>query len=254
MDQSKQPTDTNLEIFKTIRNLMTDAQFVHSNTEFYLKNCQLFDESVEENKHEYKDIHEEFIMIQEQVIQSRVQEQFTDEQFQDFIGTLEQHIVAYEAEDKETVDFLFEMTDFNKFKAKMCNQKKDINRDNRNTEQMGNGLSAETENGRHAATEYNIDTERQFYDRLIEEDVEDTATGWKKRLEETEWRDNMIMTIHSRSEEGQANHIFKIEVKFKGYQIAEMNGFLRDPPVERLSMLVDSKMVDFEVSEDGKKE
>jgi len=32
----------------------------------------------------------------------------------------------YENTDKETVDFLFEMIDFDKFKAKMCAQKRSI--------------------------------------------------------------------------------------------------------------------------------
>jgi len=42
---------------------MTDSDFVTANTEFFGQNCQMFEESVEENKHEYKQIYEEFLKI-----------------------------------------------------------------------------------------------------------------------------------------------------------------------------------------------
>ena len=46
-----------------------DSEFVISSDEFFAKNCKLFDENVDENKHEYKQIYEEFLNIQEKVIE-----------------------------------------------------------------------------------------------------------------------------------------------------------------------------------------
>ena len=54
MESSAGSSDTNGTIFNQIGELMTDADFTSSNTEFFTKNCMLFDENVEENKHEYK--------------------------------------------------------------------------------------------------------------------------------------------------------------------------------------------------------
>ena len=43
-----------MQIFKQIGELIVDASFVESRTEFIAKHCEVFDENVEENKHEYK--------------------------------------------------------------------------------------------------------------------------------------------------------------------------------------------------------
>jgi len=41
----------------------------------------------------------------------------------EFYSTFEDRMKDYDKEDKETVDFLFEMIEFDKFKAKMCSTK-----------------------------------------------------------------------------------------------------------------------------------
>ena len=46
--------NSSLQIFKAIGDLMTASDFITANTQFFEVNCQMFEESVEENKHEYK--------------------------------------------------------------------------------------------------------------------------------------------------------------------------------------------------------
>ena len=41
----------------------------------------------------------------------------------EFYSSFDDNMKAYEAVDKETMDFLFELIDFDKFKARMCNNK-----------------------------------------------------------------------------------------------------------------------------------
>lgn len=48
---------------------MVDPEFNESQLNFYTGNCQVFTDD-EENKHEYKDIHEQYILLLEQAIEA----------------------------------------------------------------------------------------------------------------------------------------------------------------------------------------
>lgn len=102
---------------------MTDSELMSANQDFYARHCDTFDENVEENKHEYNQIFEEFVKIQEEVIEAKLREKYTDEQIQAFYQGLESNLKTYEAKDIETVDYLYSMIDFQKFKVKMCMSK-----------------------------------------------------------------------------------------------------------------------------------
>ena len=54
------------------------------------------------------------------MIEGKLKETYSEDQVIDFYTTFEEKMKDYEKTDKETVDFLFEMIDFDKFKAKMC--------------------------------------------------------------------------------------------------------------------------------------
>ena len=92
--------------------------------QFYMQNSDLFDENEEENKLEYMNIYEEYLKINDDVIQSKLQEKFSEEQCINFISTFKDNLKNYEKEDKDTVDYMFELIDFQKFKQRMCNAKK----------------------------------------------------------------------------------------------------------------------------------
>ena len=61
-------------MFKLICDLVVDPEFVDAEATFYQEQCQQFDEG-EENKLEYTQIHEKFILILEQLIEARLKEQ-----------------------------------------------------------------------------------------------------------------------------------------------------------------------------------
>ena len=50
----------------------------------------------------------------------KLKENFTEDDIIEFYGSFEDNLKVYEAKDRETLDFLFEMIEFDKFKAKMC--------------------------------------------------------------------------------------------------------------------------------------
>ena len=68
-----------MSVFNAISELMTDPDWVTANQEFFAQHCDIFDANVEENKHEYKQIFEEFLKVQEDVIESRLKEKFTED-------------------------------------------------------------------------------------------------------------------------------------------------------------------------------
>ena len=99
--------------------------------DFYEKHTDTFDENVEENKHEYKAIYEEYVDITEKVIEARLKEQHgvTDDQIAAFLLSFKDNKKTYEDDNTDTVDALYAMIDFDKFKEKMIQAKKGMKND-----------------------------------------------------------------------------------------------------------------------------
>ena len=74
-----------MEVFREIGELKADAQVVQANMQFYMQNADIFDENEDENKLEYMTIYEEYLKINDDVIQSKLQEKFSEEQCINFI-------------------------------------------------------------------------------------------------------------------------------------------------------------------------
>ena len=102
---------TNIGVFKEIAELKADPEVVKGNMEFYTKNMDIFDENEEENKLEYMTIYEEYLKLNDDVIQSKLQEKFSEDQCVHFITTFKDNLESYEKEDKDTVDY-FEGSDW----------------------------------------------------------------------------------------------------------------------------------------------
>ena len=124
-------TDTNLTIFKHITSIIIDPEFNVAIQDFYEKHTDTFDENVEENKHEYKAIYEEYVDITEKVIEARLKEQHgvTDDQIAAFLLSFKDNKKTYEDDNTDTVDALYAMIDFDKFKEKMIQAKKGMKND-----------------------------------------------------------------------------------------------------------------------------
>ena len=64
-------TNKNREIYEKISQLILEEEFHQGQMNFFNKNCHAFSED-EENKHEYKDIHEEYIRLLELAIEVQI--------------------------------------------------------------------------------------------------------------------------------------------------------------------------------------
>jgi len=57
------------------------------------------------------------------VIEAKLKEKHSEDDIIEFYTTFEDKLKSYEGINKDAVDFLFEMIEFDKFKAKMCSVK-----------------------------------------------------------------------------------------------------------------------------------
>ena len=104
-------------IFRAITELMSQEEFKMASFYFFEKNKGTF-EDTEENKLSHSDIHKEYIMIMEKIIEAKlkVDFSFSDSEVKAFYGTFKDKLDSYEKIDAETVETLFGFVDFDKFK------------------------------------------------------------------------------------------------------------------------------------------
>ena len=102
-------------IFRAIQELMAQAEFKEASFQFFEKNKDTF-EDTEENKLSHSDIHKDYIMIMEQIIEAKLKVNFSDDEVKAFYETFKDKLDSYEKIDAETVDILFGFVDFDKFK------------------------------------------------------------------------------------------------------------------------------------------
>lgn len=148
--------------------------------EFYIKNMSSF-EDTEENKLEHTNIHKDYIVIMEQYIEVKLKENNSPEAIQAFYADFVKNFKAYEAIHADAVDILFGQVDFAKFKAEILLFKK--------------GMSGEykaDDSDSTASDEDSIMKVPEFvngldeFKKANEEDVEDPANGWIKKLDATD--------------------------------------------------------------------
>ena len=165
--------DANMAIFKNIAEIIHDSEFNDASYKFFQLHCKSFEDDVEENKHEYKQIYESYLAITEKVIETKLREkyQLSDDAILDFYSTFADHRKEYEQEDADTVDTLFGMIEFDDFKRRMVEAKKGMT----DTE----GSTADSEGGGSSL----IDPEQEWaaFCALREESVTDKTIGWKKK-------------------------------------------------------------------------
>jgi hypothetical protein len=72
-----------IEIFDCISELIIKETFSSATTEFLKENCNKFEEG-EENKLEYTAIHESYVKILEDLIETRLYEKFSEDELTHF--------------------------------------------------------------------------------------------------------------------------------------------------------------------------
>lgn len=118
-------TSNNSKIFKSISLLVTNADFINSQNEFFEKHAGTFTDS-EENKHEYIQIFEAYVHILETLIDVELAKTFSPEDIKAFYSDFKANLKQYEEVNSSTVDTLYSFVDFDQFKAAILRYKVDV--------------------------------------------------------------------------------------------------------------------------------
>ena len=118
-------TDKNTEIFNAISKIVVSPEFNTDSKAFIDSNFAIFDEE-DENKHEYKQVYEDYVAIMDRVITARLKNEFgfSDQQVEGFLVSFEQNKQAYTSQNADAVDTLYSFIDFLHFKNQMIAFKK----------------------------------------------------------------------------------------------------------------------------------
>ena len=82
-------------------------------------------EDTEENKLEYTQVFEQYVTILEEIIAVKLKEKYSEEQIEAFYLSFKDNMKDYEKENALTVETIFGLIDFDKFKASILQYKKD---------------------------------------------------------------------------------------------------------------------------------
>lgn len=95
-------------------------EFQDDQRDFYDKYHTQFDPE-DENKLEYTPIYEKYVEIMEKIIETKLKAEYghTDEEIETFYNDFKADVKEYEKQDIDTVDILYSLVDFVKFKKSM---------------------------------------------------------------------------------------------------------------------------------------
>ena len=127
-------SNKNQEIFKEIIELVTQADFTEGQMDFFRKNCQVFEDN-EENKHEYKELHEEYIVLCETAIDAVIKSKFSEEEIQSFYTDFAENYQNYKGKSDDAFQIMNALIDFQKFKIQMLEYKKGVKDEGVNEQQ-----------------------------------------------------------------------------------------------------------------------
>jgi ADP-ribosylation factor 2-binding protein len=115
------------DIFKSICDLVVKPEFLEDQQAFFDKYSDQFDPN-EENKLEYTPIYEKYVEIVEKIIEAKLQDNYghTDAEIEQFYSDFKADMSEFEKEDKNTVDLLYGLVDFMKFKKSMLSYVKGV--------------------------------------------------------------------------------------------------------------------------------
>ena len=118
-------SNTDTQIFKQICDIVVQPDFSDARFQFFEKNKETF-EDCEENKLEHTNIFKDYIMILEQIIETKLRETFSDDDIKSFYKSFKDNLPEYEKINVETVDTIFGFTDFDKFKQTIVTYKRGL--------------------------------------------------------------------------------------------------------------------------------
>lgn len=210
---------------------------------FMQANVGHFDE-FDENKLEYTGIYESYVTIMEDIIDAKLVERFSTEDIEAFYHEFRDNYMTYEAQDKETVDKLFELTDFVRFKDSMLIKKAAISQDS-----SAGGQSAKSSNDNlFSAVSDDKEEMEGFFWAMNSEDPDDSSTGWRKRLTfDNASKGVLDAVIHSKKVDGFKVEITRCSCVFPGISMETFDKYIMD--MEELYKRRNGKGLTFDVLE-----
>ena len=176
--------DKNSEIFNAICLIVVSPEFNEDSQAFVENNYAIFDEE-DENKHEYKQVYEDYVSIMDRVISAKLKNDsgFSEPEIEAFLASFEQNKDAYTATNAETVDTLYSFIDFMHFKKSMIDFKKAANKDNSEAiNEAGFTNKSENDKVRDAAGGSNAEAAIASYNEIMKEQFEGKGSAWKVKL------------------------------------------------------------------------
>ena len=67
--------------------------------------------------------------------------------------------------------------------------------------------------------EVDINKEKAEFDAVMSEGVTSEASGWKKRLEIKEWKDDLKLIVHTKNQKDSKNDIFRVQAKYRNIKL-----------------------------------
>ena len=192
---------------------MTQAEFTEGQVDFFKKNCHAFEET-EENKHEYKDLHEEYIVLCETAIDAVIKAKFSEDEIQAFYVDFSENYDNYKGQSDDAFLVMNALIDFQKFKEQMLEYKKGVTdeaaKDQEKLEMADDGLS---------------------FQQLMKEDFNNPTLGWSKAVQFD--KGDFGGSVMRRPIEGKKANLLKIDLKFKNTKIEHMLEMMKNgPPLE----------------------
>lgn len=146
---------------------MESSEFKWAAVEFMQKHMHVFDEA-DENKLEYTTIFEEYVVILEGSIDSKLYQHYSEQQIKAFYNDFKDNFAQYQSINTDVVETLFGFTDFNKFKKQMLEVK--------TTTAKEDAAVNASASGNHY-----VISEATFWENHNCQKT--TAEGWEKKLE-----------------------------------------------------------------------
>ena len=195
-------TNKNVAIYTTICEIVADPEFNEGQMNFFNKNCSAFSAD-EENKHEYKEIHEEYIKLLEIAIEVQIKEKFTEEEMEIFYLDFKENFNNYKAINEDAFSIMIASVDFQQFKEQMLKSK-----------------VIEEDKSESKTQDYGKIGSNKYFD-LASEDYKDPKKKWTKVVSLNKEKDGYSATVHRRPLEGNFKgcNMIRADLKYKNAKV-----------------------------------
>lgn len=169
-------SDNDLTIFKNVAAIIATTEFATANQDFYNMHAHKFDAKDDENKHEYMQLFENYVSLNDQVLEAKLLEDYgyTKEDMKAFYDTFQDNRKRYEEEDACAFDTLFTIINFDAFKKQMFAAK---------TGMIDVDSKSSNAADKNTYSNMDINEEWKLYQSYMAEDLTDKKIGWKKKVE-----------------------------------------------------------------------